>query len=97
MDRRTLRDIGMLGGDLVALWAEAASVVCLRSMKLAKGGPKARVEAGLMVREKIAAHRELVALLHAGKLGNNPLAASAEVTRYLLRGVRANRRRLSRG
>jgi hypothetical protein len=97
MDDRTLRQLQALGGDLCALWGEAAVVLWLRSLKLAKGGPGARAEAQLMISEKFAAQQELVARLAAGKLGRTPLAVSAGVTRYVLKGVRANRRRLSRG
>lgn len=87
----------MLGGDLCALWVEAASVVWLRSQRLAKGGPAAAAEAELMIGEKIAAHQDLVAKLAAGQLGKNPLAVTSNATRYVLKGVRANRKRLSRG
>lgn len=97
MDQKTLRQLQMLGGDLCALWAEAASVVWLRSKKLAEGGPEAVAEAGLMLSEKISAHQELLFQIVGGKLGSNPLTVSAKATRFYLDGVRANRRRLSRG
>jgi len=97
MDDRTLRQLQALGGDVCALWAEAAAVVCLRSLKLVKGGPEGLAEAQLMISEKFAAQQELMARLTAGKLGRTPLAVSAGITRYVLKGVRANRRRLSRG
>jgi hypothetical protein len=95
MDDTTLRQLQALGGDLCALWAEAAAVVWLRSLKLARGGPAASAEAALLVREKYAAQLELLSRFGAGQLGASPLAVSGEVTRYLLKGVRANRRRLS--
>lgn len=97
MDEKTLRQLQMLGSDLCALWTEAASVVWLRSKKLAEGGPEGMAEVGLMVGEKIAANQELLVRLAAGQLGKNPLAVTAKATRYYLTGVRANRRRLSRG
>lgn len=97
MDDKTLRQLRMLSGDCFALWAEAASVVWLRASKLAKGGPDAMAEAGLMVGEKIAAHQDLLGKLADGKLGKTPLAVGTNATRYFLKGVRANRRRLSRG
>jgi hypothetical protein len=97
MDEKTLRQLQMLGGDLCALWAEAAAVVWLRSKKLAEGGPGAMAEAELMVTEKIASNQELLARLASGKLGKTPLAVTAKTARYYLTGVRANRRRLSRG
>lgn len=97
MNDRTLRQIGMIGADLFALGVEASVVVWLRSLRLAKGGPEAAAEAGLMVGEKLAAQQELAAQLLAGRLGTSPLAATAKVTRHFLKGVRANRRRLSQG
>jgi hypothetical protein len=96
MDEGTFRQLQTLCGDLRALWAEAASVVWLRSLKLARGGPDAVDEAALLIGEKLAAQQELLAKLATGRLGTTPLAVSAHVTRYLLQGVRANRRRLSR-
>lgn len=92
-----MRQLQALGGDLCALWLEAAAVVSLRSWRLASGGPEAAKEASLMVNEKLAAQQELAARLAAGRLGKSPLAVTAGMTRYVLRGVRANRRRLSRG
>ncbi|MBW8753355.1 MAG: hypothetical protein JF595_04280 [Sphingomonadales bacterium] len=97
MDEKTLRQLQLIGGDLCALWAEAAAVVWLRSKKLAEGGPGGLAEAGLMFTEKFAASQDLLAQLAAGKLGKHPLAVTAKTTRYYLTGVRANRRRLSRG
>lgn len=87
----------MLGGDLVALWGEAASVVWLRTQRIAQGGPEGMAEASLMVTEKIAAQQDLLVKLTAGELGKTPLAVAANATRYVLKGVRANRKRLSRG
>lgn len=97
MDEKTSHQLFALGGNLCALWAEGASVIWLRSTKLAKGGPGALTEAGLMVSEKIAAQQELMGQLAAGKLGANPLAVTTNAARYYLKGVRANRKRLSRG
>jgi hypothetical protein len=97
MDDRTFRQLQALGSDLWALYVEAGSVVWLRSLRLAGGGSEAAAEARLMVGEKLAAHRELVERLAAGRLGATPLAVAAGTTRYVLRGVRANRKRLARG
>lgn len=96
MDRKTLRQLGMLGGDMAALWFEAASVVWLRSSKIVGGGTDAMAEAELMIAEKIAAQQELATRLATGRLGTTPVTVAANATRYFLRGVRANRRRLSR-
>jgi hypothetical protein len=93
VDDRALRQ---LGGDLCALWVEGTAVLWLRSLTLMRGGPAAVAEAELMVSEKIAAQQDLLARLALGKLGSTPLAATAGVTRYVLNGVRANRRRLLR-
>ena len=97
MTQKTLRQLKMLGGDSCALFTEAASVVWLRSAKIAQGGPEAMAEASLMVSEKVAAHQELLGKLATGQLGTDPLAVAANTTHFYLKGVRANRRRLSRG
>jgi hypothetical protein len=96
MNDRTLRQLHRLSGDLCALWEEAAAVVWLRSLKLARGGQEGLAEAQLMVSEKFAAQQDLIARFGAGKLGRTPLGVTGGVTRYVLKGVRANRRRLSR-
>lgn len=96
MDKRTLRQMQMLAGDYCALWGEAVAVVWLRSRRLTGGGSDALAEAELMVGEKIAAQQELAMRLVTGRLGKTPLAVTATATRYMLKGVRANRRRLSR-
>ena len=44
-----------LGWQTMSLGAEAASVIGLRTAKIAAGGPAATAEAELMVKEKIAA------------------------------------------
>ena len=87
---------GKLGGDLCALWAESVQVIWLRARVLAAGGPEACAEAGLMVTEKLAAQCELAAALASGRFGGTPLSLSTGMTRYLLKGVRANRVRLAR-
>jgi hypothetical protein len=97
MDKRALGQFRMLAADLCSLWIEAGSVVWLRTAKIARGGPEAMAEAELMISEKIAAQQDLLAKLAAGKLGQNPLAVTAGVTRYVLEGVQANRRRLAPG
>jgi hypothetical protein len=97
MDDKTLRQLQDIGTDLCALWVEAASVIWLRSHLIAGGGAQGAKEAKLMVSEKVAVHQELVAGLLAGRLGKTPLAVTARMTRRMLKGVRANRQRLSRG
>jgi hypothetical protein len=97
MNDKTLRQLRLLGDDLGALWMDAASVIWLRSLRIAQGGPAAAAEAELMVGEKIVAQQELWGKLAAGQLGENPLTVTMKATRHLRSRVRANRRRLSRG
>jgi hypothetical protein len=97
MDDKTLRHLQHIGVDLCALSVEAASVIWLRCHRIAGGGPEGAREASLMVTEKVAVHQELLAGLLAGRLGKTPLAVTARMTRRMLKGVRDNRRRLSRG
>lgn len=96
MKRRTKPHVRMLAEDIPTLWCEAGAVVWLRSQRILGGGPKAAAEARLMIDEKIAAQQDLMGRLLSGKLGSDPLAITANATRYLVKGVRANRRRLSR-
>ena len=65
---------------------EAQSVVALRMMKFAMGGPLAQAEASRMVTEKITASMAAAATLMGGGSGHAVLAQ-----------VRSNSRRLSRG
>jgi hypothetical protein len=81
--------------DAVKLGVEAQSVVALRLMKLAGGGPEAAVEAQLMVTEKIRAAVGAGAHLASGALAGDPQGAQRAMGVYR-RGVRANRRRLTR-
>jgi hypothetical protein len=68
---------------------ESTTVVWLRMIKLAQGGPEADEEARLMVSEKITAATQATAHLIAGK--------SPEcVAKSYRRKVRANARRLSK-
>lgn len=97
MDDNTFQECRALGGDLLKLWMEAACVIGLRSLRLARGGVKAAAEARLMVDEKIIAHQRLAAAVAAGKHGTTPLGVARGATRFYLHGVRANRRRLLAG
>ncbi len=85
-----------VGFDAWLLGFEAASVIGLRSLKMAAGGKAAFVEADLMVREKM----ESVATLHweaaTGRLGTEPGTAARRAVAHYRRKVRANRRRLAR-
>ena len=97
MDDKTLQECRALGGDLLKLWMEAACVVGLRSLRLARGGAKAAAEARLMVDEKIVAHQRFATAVVSGKHGASPLGVARAATRFYLHGVRANRRRLLAG
>lgn len=76
------------------LWGEAASVIWLRSWRIAGGGAAGRKEATRMVSEKVSASLELgVAML------GQPLQGPEQATRTSLRHyrskVRSNHRRLA--
>lgn len=85
-----------LGWATMALGAEAASVIGLRTMKIATGGPDASAEAELMVKEKIAAAWALQGLALSGGLGFTAPGIAAKTLAHYRRRVRANRRRLSK-
>ena len=85
-----------LGLDTMALGAEAASVIGLRSLKIATGGPAAQAETALMISEKIAAVQELQTLAMAGALGLTAPRIAGKTLAHYRRRVRANRRRLSK-
>lgn len=83
--------------DAAVFGLEAQSVIALRLIKIASGGPAADAEFELMVTEKFAAvaaaHGAALAALAGGK--SLPDAAMLALV-PLRRRVRANRRRLSR-
>ena len=85
-----------LGRQAWMLGADAATVVALRSMKIAAGGAAADTEARRMVSEKIAAARELQAKAFTGALGFTLPGAVDKSLKHYRRKVRSNRRRLSR-
>jgi hypothetical protein len=86
-----------VGWSAWSLGIEASSVIALRMMKMAAGGPAADSEARLMVSEKVATAMSLQAKALTGGLGPaGPGAAQKALAQYR-RKVRANRRRLSKG
>lgn len=98
MDRAGNRDgWGELVAQSCELGLEAAMVVPLRLAKLARGGPAARVEARLMVGEKVEAHGALLRALASGRCGWTPRKIAAASVRHYLGYVRANRVRLASG
>ena len=86
-----------IGLNAWSLGVEAASVIGLRSLKMAAGGPAADAESRLMVAEKIDASLAWQALAMSGGLGLTPQSAAAKTLTHYRRKVRANRRRLLKG
>ena len=84
-----------LAGQSWMLWGEAASVIWMRSWKLAGGGVGAQSEAVRMVSEKVASQVELGMAMMARPM-QGPEAATRESLRHYRAKVRSNRRRLSR-
>ena len=88
--------------DIMKTWFEAAqfsadshSVIAMRLMRIASGGPQAATEAQRMVSEKVAAFGEAQgALMGALMTGSSFDAAAAKAYAPYRRAVRANRRRL---
>jgi len=80
----------------MALGVEAASVIGLRSMKIATGGPAANAEAELMVREKMEAALALQSLAMIGALGSTAPGIASKTLAHYRRRVQANRRRLAK-
>jgi hypothetical protein len=85
-----------LGQEAWMLGAESATVIALRSMKIAAGGPAAEAETHRMVSEKIEAAQQLGVMAMTGALGFTGPAAVDKSLKHYRRKVRANRRRLSR-
>ncbi len=83
-------------------WFEAArfasdsnSVIALRMMRIANGGPQATTEATKMVSEKMAAFAEAQGAMFAAlATGGNLQKAATKAYAPYRRAVRANRRRL---
>ena len=84
------------GFDMWTLGAEAASVMALRTARIAAGGSAGAAEAELMVMEKVSAAIELQARLIIGALGHTPLSGTQGALKHYRRKVAANSRRLSR-
>ena len=82
--------------DTWSLGMEASSVIGLRTLMFATGGPDAQTEAARMISEKMVAGMELGAMAWTGSLGLTPQDAAAKTVAHYRREVRANRRRLSR-
>lgn len=85
-----------LGWSAWSLGLEASSVIGLRTLKIAAGGPAGEAEAQRMVAEKIDAGLALQTMALTGGLGFTPHTAAARTLTHYRRKVRANRRRLSK-
>jgi hypothetical protein len=79
-----------------SLGLEASSVIALRTLKIAIGGPAAEAEARRMVSEKLEAGLTLQTLALTGGLGFTAHGAATKTLAHYRRKVRANRRRLAR-
>jgi len=79
--------------DSSRLWADAATVMMLRSWRLMAGGRPAQREAERMVAEKVAAGFELTGALAGGRVRSPEGAARKALSVYGKR-VRGNRKRL---
>ncbi|HEY2052208.1 MAG TPA: hypothetical protein VGH03_22930 [Caulobacteraceae bacterium] len=86
-----------LGWKAFTLGVEAASVMTLRTLKIAAGGAPATAEAQRMVQEKLDAGLALQAKLWTGALGSTPSSMTSRTLAHYRPKVRANRRRLSKG
>lgn len=85
-----------LGWDAWMLGAEAATVMGLRTMKIAAGGAAGEREARRMVSEKVEAAQALQLMALTGALGVTAPGAADKTIKHYRRKVRANRRRLSK-
>ena len=79
--------------DASRLWAEAGTVLALRSWRLMAGGPSAQRELERMVGEKVEAGSELAGALAGGRV-RSPQAAARKALTIYGKHVRGNRRRL---
>ena len=97
MTRRRVNPWISVGFDAWRLGFESATVIGLRTLAIARGGPAGEAEARRMVDEKLDAGLALGGLAMTGRLGLTPASASARTLAHLQRKVSANRRRLTKG
>ncbi len=93
---RRLNPWAALGWSAWSLGLEASTVIGLRTLKIAAGGPAGEAEAHRMVAEKIDAGLALQTMALSGGLGFTPQDAASRTLTHYRRKVRANRRRLSK-
>ena len=80
--------------DPISFGADVASVVALRLMRIAAGGRAGRMEAQLMVSEKIAALAHVQFSLASGAYGYTLQSMAQGAGNHYARAVRSNRKRL---
>ncbi len=86
-----------LGFDSWRLWADASSVIWLRSLRMMQGGKQAEREAERMVSEKMRAGATLgLAMWPLLASGAAPEALASAAIGHYQKPVGANRRRLSK-
>lgn len=83
------------GLDPMSFSADVASVVALRVIRIAAGGPAARKETRLMVSEKAAALAQVQWNLISGAYGFTLQSMAKGVGDHFANAVRSNRKRLS--
>ncbi len=93
MARSNTADWSRLMFDASRLWADAGTVIALRSWRMMAGGPAAVSEAQKMLSEKVDAGTELAGALAGGRI-RSPEAAARKAMSVYGRKVRANRKRL---
>ncbi|MEQ9606507.1 MAG: hypothetical protein RLN99_02445 [Kiloniellaceae bacterium] len=86
-----------VAADAWMLGIDASTVVGLRTLKLAAGGPAAKAESRRMLSEKAAAAQAWQWLAFTGGLGTSAPTAASKTLRHYSRKVKANRRRLEKG
>ena len=79
--------------DASRLWADAGTVVALRSWRVMAGGPAATREIERMLSEKVEAGFELAGMLAGGRV-RGPAGAARSAIGVYGKHVRGNRRRL---
>jgi hypothetical protein len=80
----------------IQLGFEAQSVIALRMMKLAAGGPAAQTEARRMIADKMAAGIEVAVAASSVTSGQKDTVVADKILRVLKKRVHANKRRLAR-
>ena len=94
MARSNTADWSRLMFDASRLWADAGTVVALRSLRMMGGGTAASREIQRMVSEKVEAGFELAGAIAGGRV-RTPEAAARTAIRTYGKRVRGNRKRLS--